>query len=134
MLARWLQRCGLLIAITMLLAAPELISLARYSHLYYFVHYQDYADFHAYFTSSVQAVGGPAFVLGIAGFALAALPGCPLDSPRGRDHARDLRRWDRDVGRRNRPGRDHLSARDPALDAVSAVALVHAGGDRHRSG
>lgn len=71
-------RTGIVALATALIAAPELLALLRFSHLYYFVHYSDYADLHAYWQSSIQAVGGPAFVLGIAGGFLAALPGARL--------------------------------------------------------
>jgi hypothetical protein len=69
------RRLAILIAIAGLLAAPEIVSLARFSNLYYFVHYSEYANLRDYLDSSVRAVGGPFFVLGVAGFALAWLPG-----------------------------------------------------------
>ena len=49
----------------LLLAAPELISLARFQHLYYFVLYQWYANLHAYWQASVHAVSPP--ILAMAG-------------------------------------------------------------------
>ncbi len=61
--------------VTGLLAAPEIIALVRYSDLYYFVQYSGYATLQDYLDSSVQAVGGPFFVLGLAGFVLAWWPG-----------------------------------------------------------
>lgn len=72
------RRLVVLLAAMSLLAAPELIALARYSDLYYFVRYQEYADLDAYWRSSIRAVGGPAFVLGIVGAGLALLPGARL--------------------------------------------------------
>ena len=66
--------------VTGLLAAPEIISLVRYSDLYYFVQYSGYATLKDYLDSSVQAVGGPFFVLGLAGFIVAWLPGSDVVS------------------------------------------------------
>jgi hypothetical protein len=63
------------VVVAALLMAPELVALARFEHLYYFVHYERYGDLRAYWDSSVQAVGGLFFWLGFAGFILAWLPG-----------------------------------------------------------
>jgi hypothetical protein len=60
-------------AATLLLAAPEIISLARFNHLYFFVRYSWYADLHAYYRSSVAAVSTPVFIAGLVGLALALL-------------------------------------------------------------
>jgi hypothetical protein len=65
------RRAGFLIALAALLAAPEIVSLIRFNDLYYFVHYSGYADVREFWDSSIRAVGGPFFVLGIAGFVLA---------------------------------------------------------------
>jgi hypothetical protein len=61
------KRLIVVLGIAALLAAPELISLLRFSDLYYFVHYSGYADLSAYLDSSVQAVSGPIFVLAVLG-------------------------------------------------------------------
>jgi hypothetical protein len=50
-----------------LISAPEWMSLLRFEDLYYFVHYERYADLRAYWDSSIQAVSGPVFVLGLVG-------------------------------------------------------------------
>jgi hypothetical protein len=64
---------------TALIAAPEIVSLLRFEHLYYFVQYQKYADLSAYWHSSIQAVSGPVFVVGLAGLATAlVLPWRPI--------------------------------------------------------
>lgn len=52
------------------IAAPLLVSLGRYSHLYVFVRYSGYASLRQYLDSSVQAVGLPLFLLGLIGLAL----------------------------------------------------------------
>lgn len=74
--ARWRKTAfGVLIAgvATLLLAAPEIISLARYNHLYFFVRYSWYTNLHAYYRSSVAAVSAPVFIAGLAGVILAIL-------------------------------------------------------------
>jgi hypothetical protein len=65
----------LVVLLAGLLAAPEIVSLARFNNLYYFVHYSGYANVREYWDSSIRAVSGPFFVLGILGFVLAWLPG-----------------------------------------------------------
>src|SRR5829696_2313132 len=71
-----IKRGSVVMAAAGLLAAPEIVSLARFNDLYYFVHYSGYIDLHAYWESSVQAVGGRlVFFLGLAGLLLAWLPG-----------------------------------------------------------
>ncbi len=57
-----------------LLAAPLLVSLARFSGLYVFKHYGTYEDWAAYLQSSVVAVSPPVFVAAIAGVVLAWTP------------------------------------------------------------
>lgn len=57
-----------------LLAAPELVSLARFSGFYVFKHYGAYADAAAYLQSSVTAVSLPVFVAAAAGIVLAWTP------------------------------------------------------------
>ena len=60
-------RSAILVALSVAVSAPELFSLLRYRHLYYFVHYSGYADLQAYLDSSVQAVSEPVFIVGLAG-------------------------------------------------------------------
>ncbi|MGI8477416.1 MAG: hypothetical protein ACR2OO_13750, partial [Thermomicrobiales bacterium] len=55
------------------LAAPEIVSLVRFNHLYYFVRYSGYLDLREYLQSSVQAVSSPFFVLGLVGLAAAVV-------------------------------------------------------------
>jgi hypothetical protein len=77
--ARIWKRLVLVATATALIAAPEIVSLLRFEHLYYFVQFQRYADLSAYWHSSIQAVSGPMFVLGVAGLATALLlPGRPI--------------------------------------------------------
>ncbi|MFL5760811.1 MAG: hypothetical protein ACJ789_13885 [Thermomicrobiales bacterium] len=72
-------RLGTVLAIAGLLAAPELISLMRFSNLYYFVHYSGYDSLRDFWHSSIQAVSGPIFCLGIVGLVSAlATPGRTL--------------------------------------------------------
>jgi hypothetical protein len=52
-------------------SAPLLISLIRYDHLYYFVHYSGYANLRAWLDSSIQAVSGPVFITALVGLAIA---------------------------------------------------------------
>ena len=62
-----------------LIAAPEIVSLLRFEHLYYFVQYERYEDLAAYWHSSIQAVSGPVFVAGTAGLVTGlAMPGRPV--------------------------------------------------------
>jgi hypothetical protein len=53
--------------LTFLLSAPELISLARYEHLYFFVHYSEYPDVGAWWDSSNTALWTPIFALALGG-------------------------------------------------------------------
>ncbi len=76
--AQIMRRALLLVGIGALLAAPEIVSLIRFNDLYVFIHYSGYANFQEYWDSSIQAVGGLFFVLGIAGFLFAWLPGARL--------------------------------------------------------
>ncbi len=77
-LARVVARLALVAALVGLLAAPILVSLLRFSHLYAFVQYQSYAGVADYFATSVAAVGRPVFGLALAGVAAAwLLPGRP---------------------------------------------------------
>lgn len=63
-------------ALTFALSAPELISLARYEHLYFFVHYSGYADVGAWWDSSNTALWTPIFALALGGIVTSiALPG-----------------------------------------------------------
>lgn len=64
---------GLAAVATLLLSAPEIISLLRFNHLYYFVRYSWYADLGSYWRSSVAAVSTPVFVLGLAGLLMGLL-------------------------------------------------------------
>jgi len=50
-----------------LLAAPELVSLIRFRHLYYFIRYNDYRSSLDYVASSIDVVSVPGFVLAIVG-------------------------------------------------------------------
>lgn len=62
-----------------LLAAPELLSLARFVNLYTFVHYGGYESARAFLDSSATAVSTPVLAAGLAGMAVGlALPGRPL--------------------------------------------------------
>lgn len=75
-LRRIAGRLSLAGAAVALIAAPEIVSLFRFKHLYYFVQYERYGDLAAYWHSSIQAVSGPVFVLAIAGLATGlAVPG-----------------------------------------------------------
>ncbi len=66
-------------AIAGLLAAPELLSLLRFSDLYYFVHYSGYTSLSDFWHSSIQAVSGPIFCLGLVGVGTAlAVPMRPV--------------------------------------------------------
>jgi hypothetical protein len=72
-------RVATVLAVAGLLAAPELISLLRFSDLYYFVHYSGYENLSDFWHSSIQAVSGPTFCLGIIGIACALIvPGRTL--------------------------------------------------------
>lgn len=69
------KRAAILVSIAGLLAAPEIVSLLRFNDLYYFVHYSGYANAREFWDSSIRAVSGSFFVLGVAGLALAFFPG-----------------------------------------------------------
>ena len=53
-----------------LLAAPLLMSLARFGGLYSFVHYSDYASFSDFLNASRDSVSSAVLVLGLAGLAV----------------------------------------------------------------
>lgn len=59
---------SLILLLSGLLAAPLLIPVIRFNHLYYFVSYQQYASLRSYLQASIQAVSGPIFVLALIGF------------------------------------------------------------------
>jgi hypothetical protein len=46
---------------------PELLSLARFGDLYYFVRFTAYADSLDYLAASADAVSAPVFALAVAG-------------------------------------------------------------------
>lgn len=56
-----------IVAIAGLVAAPLLIAILRFQHLYYFVIYQRYESLLDYWHASITAVSGPFFVLAIIG-------------------------------------------------------------------
>ena len=60
-------RLGIAGVATALVSAPEIISLIRFNHLYYFVRYSWYADLGQYYHSSVSAVSMPVFIVGLFG-------------------------------------------------------------------
>jgi hypothetical protein len=64
-------RVSAILTIAGLLAAPELMSLLRFSDLYYFVHYSGYTSLNDFWHSSIQAVSGPIFCLGLVGIVTA---------------------------------------------------------------
>lgn len=65
------RRLALPIVLGIGLAAPVLMPLFRYRELYYFVPYQHYANLHAWWDSSVQAISTPFMILAIIGLPLA---------------------------------------------------------------
>jgi hypothetical protein len=72
-------RLALVLGVTTLVAAPELISLIRFADLYDFVRYTSYADLADYGRSAIDAVSPPVFALGIAGVLVGLLvPGRPI--------------------------------------------------------
>lgn len=82
--ARIFRRLVLVAATVGLVAAPEIVSLVRFEHLYYFVQYQRYDNVRAYWHSSIQAVSGPVFVAGMVGLVMAVLlPGRPITRAAG---------------------------------------------------
>ena len=56
-----------------LLAAPELVSLVRFSELYYFIHYTSYANTADYLAAVIEAVSLPVFPLVLCGLAVATM-------------------------------------------------------------
>ena len=62
------------IVIALLLAAPLLISLVRFNHLYFFVHFQGYDGVRSWLDSSVQATSTPIFVLALLGLLVTLRP------------------------------------------------------------
>ena len=77
----WGVRIALAAGLTILLVAPLMIALLRFSDLYVFVRYSSYPDLTAYWDSSLQAVSSPMFCLTVAGAVFAAFRG-------GRDGSR----------------------------------------------
>ena len=76
---RSLLRLGTVGALVSLIAAPELMALVRFSHLYQFVRYERYADAGDYLRNVAQAVSWPALTLAlVAVVAIWWLPGRPL--------------------------------------------------------
>ena len=72
------RRVAIVGAVAGALAAPELISLARFSELYAFVQYQWYDGLRDYARHSIDAVSPPVAALGAAGVLVALfLPGRP---------------------------------------------------------
>ena len=64
-------RTGLVAVLGGCLAAPELLSLIRFSTLYEFVRYERYQDVGEYLRSAASAVSPPVLILALAGTALA---------------------------------------------------------------
>jgi hypothetical protein len=64
-------RTGLVAVLSGCLAAPELLSLIRFSGLYEFVRYERYQDLGEYLRSAASAVSPPVLILALAGTALA---------------------------------------------------------------
>jgi hypothetical protein len=54
-----------------LLAAPELVSLIRYRHLYFFIRYTSYANVLYYVISSIETVSVPGVLLAVVGLLVA---------------------------------------------------------------
>lgn len=72
-------RIAALGALTFALSAPELISLARYEHLYYFVQYSEYPDVGSWWDSSNTALWTPIFALALGGIVTSiGLPNRPF--------------------------------------------------------
>lgn len=72
-------RIAALGAIAFALSAPELLSLARYEDLYFFVQYSGYADVDAWWNSSNTALWTPIFALALGGVATSiVLPDRPF--------------------------------------------------------
>ncbi|MDQ3412308.1 MAG: hypothetical protein M3509_09345, partial [Chloroflexota bacterium] len=67
------RRIGVVGLLAMLVAAPELVSLARFSDLYQFVRYERYVDARDYLDSALAAVSLPVLVAAVAGGVLAVL-------------------------------------------------------------
>jgi hypothetical protein len=71
-------RLGVVAALGGAIAAPELISLFRFSDLYYFVRYQSYETIGEYVSNSIGAVSPGVAVLGVVGVVAGLwLPGRP---------------------------------------------------------
>ena len=66
---------ALAIGVSLLLAAPLLVSLLRFDDLYYFVHFEGYEGSRNWLDSSVQAVSLPVFIVALVGLAVAIRPG-----------------------------------------------------------
>jgi len=72
-------RLGAVAGLSALIAAPELLSLARFSDLYYFVRYSTYESLPDFIRASTQAVSLPVLVLALGGAAASwRLPGLPV--------------------------------------------------------
>jgi hypothetical protein len=67
------RRLALVGGLTALLAAPELLSLLRFEHLYYFVRYSGYENQGEYLRASIEAVSLPVLLLGVGGIAVGLL-------------------------------------------------------------
>jgi hypothetical protein len=66
-----ISRIGLVAAATALLTAPLLLSMARYSDLYYFVNFEEYASIRQYWDASTTAITPIVVVLAVGGLAVA---------------------------------------------------------------
>ncbi len=71
---RLAARVAMVGAVAAALAAPELISLARFSDLYYFVHYSGYDALQDYVRSVVQSLSLPVLAFALAGLLAAWSP------------------------------------------------------------
>lgn len=67
-------------ALALGLTAPLLVSLLRYSHLYYFVEYSGYAGFGDWVDSSIQAVSSPVAVASVIGLVVCLRPSAPREA------------------------------------------------------
>ena len=66
-------RLGVVAGTTALLAAPELMALARFGNLYTFVRYSGYDSPAQFAAESLRAVSAPVMVLGLGGLIVAAI-------------------------------------------------------------